>query len=235
MAPTNSQPDYTAIRQKNLQRLSQWGFSVSSSLPHGPRDDSAALRPIEQIAKRLWALDALFLYVSVPGKTMPTKTIRESVARNGLSDHLTDEENAILNTRWRWLARRNQVHSIGWRLENMLSLAWILGFDVPPSTQGEMLDGEPLQRMICEFIGDLDQDFGNWVNSRSPQSEVDVVDKEDLFYCAHNAVRSAQLGEDTVPDTFHPIVNGGVVHERRHALTWAVSPGVHWDETDLST
>jgi hypothetical protein len=34
---------------------------------------------------------------------------------------------------------------------------------------------------------------------------------------------------------FHPVFDGGVVHERRHALTWALSPGVSWDETDLST
>jgi hypothetical protein len=48
----------------------------------------------------------------------------------------------------------------------------------------------------------------------------------------HNAVRSAQLGEDTVPEGFHPIANGGVIHERRHALTWAISPGVSWEKTE---
>ena len=61
---------------------------------------------------------------------------------------------------------------------------------------------------------------------------------EDLFYCVHNAVRSAQLAmheenDDAVgivPEGFDPIANGGVIHERRHALTWALSPGVDWDE-----
>lgn len=52
---------------------------------------------------------------------------------------------------------------------------------------------------------------------------------KDLFYCAHNAVRSAQLGHDTVPPGFHAVVDGGVVHERRHALTWALSLGVAWE------
>ena len=58
---------------------------------------------------------------------------------------------------------------------------------------------------------------------------------EDLFYCAHDAVRSAQLGGATVPIGFHPIDDGGGIHERRHALTWALSPGTDWDDTDLST
>ena len=64
----------------------------------------------------------------------------------------------------------------------------------------------------------------------------DIIALEDLFYCAHNAVRSAQTGEaGTVPSGFHPVNNGGVVHERRHGLTWLISAGVAWDDTDLST
>lgn len=61
------------------------------------------------------------------------------------------------------------------------------------------------------------------------------IDRIGRFYCCHNAVRSAQLGGKTVPDGFHPVMNGGVIHERRHALTWCLSPGVAWDDTDLST
>ncbi|MEY3241707.1 MAG: hypothetical protein RIR11_3146 [Bacteroidota bacterium] len=56
-----------------------------------------------------------------------------------------------------------------------------------------------------------------------------------LFYCLHNAIRSAQCGDDTVPPGFDPISNGGVIHERRHSLTWMLSKGIEWDDTDLST
>lgn len=41
---------------------------------------------------------------------------------------------------------------------------------------------------------------------------------EYKFYCAHNAVRSAQLGRATVPAGFDTVTHGGTVHERRHAL-----------------
>ena len=58
---------------------------------------------------------------------------------------------------------------------------------------------------------------------------------EDLFYCAHHAVRSAQLGRATVPEGFHPMIDGGVIHERRHALSWMVGGDVSWDETHLGT
>lgn len=31
------------------------------------------------------------------------------------------------------------------------------------------------------------------------------------------------------------VFDGGAIHERRHALTWAISDGVSWDDTDLTT
>lgn len=234
MTQSYLEPDYQSIRQENLELLEKQGFKVAGWLLLGSPEDSTGLRPIEQIAKRLWALDAVFLYVSIPGKVIRSKTIRECIRCNDLLRHAVEEERQMLS-QWRWLSRRKHVYTIGWRLENMLSLAWILGFDVAPSVDGEMLDGKPLSRMIYEFVGNLDQGFDEWLNACSPRSELEVIAKEDLFYCAHNAVRSAQLGESTLPSHFHPIANGGVIHERRHALTWAVSPGIDWDETDLST
>ena len=40
--------------------------------------------------------------------------------------------------------------------------------------------------------------------------------------------RSAQLGAPTAPKGFDPVVGTGVIHERRHSLTWAISPDVSW-------
>lgn len=78
-------------------------------------------------------------------------------------------------------------------------------------------------------------EFADFMSSLDVRSVAEVVALEDLFYCAHNAVRSAQLGHNTVPEGFHPVRDGGVIHERRHALTWCLESGVSWDETDLST
>ena len=93
---------------------------------------------------------------------------------------LTPEERKI-HAMPRAKARAIHQGTIGWRLENMWPLAWILGFDLAPPASG------------------------------------------------------AQLGGKTVPKGFHPIAGTGVIHERRHALTWATSPRVKWDDTDLST
>ena len=124
------------------------------------------------------------------------------------------------------LAREKYLDSIGWQMENMWALAWVLGFDTEPALSGQ-LQGDLARRLIFRFSDPK--------NPKEIRDLADVVQKEDLFYCAHNAVRSAQNGGDTVPDGFHSMADGGGIHERRHALTWCLSPGVSWDETDLST
>lgn len=120
-------------------------------------------------------------------------------------------------------------------MENMWALAWVLGFDpAPPFFQGQ-LPNDIKDRMIFEFLPFLDVRISNFVETRRPRSPDEVGELEDVYYCTHNAVRSAQMGEDTVPQEFHPIRDGGATHERRHALTWSLSPGTDWDDTDLST
>ena len=193
-----------------------------------------ALQLERQIAGRLLALNALFLFVSAPEDIAKTDRIHAFVDRNSLLDHLTSDERVILS-----LPRddANLTHSanIGWRLENMWALAWILGFNpAPPFFQGQ-IPNEITRQMIVEFLPDLDSTIYHFLENIHSRTAEEAGQQEDLYYCAHNAVRSAQMGEDSVPHSFHPIRDGGVVHERRHALTWSMSPSTPWNDTDLST
>ncbi len=106
----------------------------------------------------------------------------------------------------------------------------MLGFEEEPPVDQGMIREETI-RALFDFVPSFDQTLDDWLAGCTlrPDAEVDAL--EDLFYCAHDAVRSAQLGGDTVPPGFHPIADGGVLHERGHASTWALSPGVAWDDT----
>lgn len=97
------------------------------------------------------------------------------------------------------------------------------------------MTGEQMQEILVNHTCPLEEKLEEWIAQKETVSEEKLMEKEDLFYCLHNAVRSAQLGGETVPDGFHPVGNGGVIHERRHSLTWMLSKGVDWEETDLST
>jgi len=228
------EPARVAMRERHYVTLAEHGFRCARWLPlhrNAIREDR--LRPLEEMAGRLFALNALFLWVVAGEENASSARLFAFVDRNGLRSHLTEEENAILALA-RDAARREHADTIGWRLENMWPLAWILGFDpAPPFFEGQ-IPQEVVERMIDEFLPNFDgvlADFG----SAKCRAASEVGELEDLYYCAHNAVRSAQLGEETVPEWFHPVEHGGAIHERRQSLTWALSPGVAWDETDVST
>lgn len=228
-------PKRVAHRELIYRMLAERGFRCSKWLPlYRSEQHKNTLRPHEEIAGRLLALNALFLWVVAPEEAVVTERLRTFVNRNAIETHLTPDERAILSLA-RTEANISHADTIGWRLENMWALAWILGFDpAPPFFQGQ-LPNDIKDRMIVEFLPFLDVRISNFVETRRPRSPDEVGELEDVYYCTHNAVRSAQMGEDTVPQEFHPIRDGGATHERRHALTWSLSPGTDWDDTDLST
>lgn len=199
---------FNAVRARNVEKLRALGFVVAPSLP---TKRARTMKSARAIAARFEALRALFLWVA------SSKPMR----RANVAGALTPSEKKTYA-----LARKDArafVDTIGWRLENMWPLAWIVGFDEEPRASGDMIDASAIRSMLA-FEPE----------KRIARAEDLVFAMEDLFYCAHNAARSAQLGGKTVPRGFDPIAGTGVIHERRHALTWATSRAA-WDETDLST
>ena len=219
------------VRQRNLEELAKAGFVAAKSLPLS-RAALSSRRPAYDIAARLYALDALVCFVADP-KT-PTERVMRYFDNGHLLDHLTDDERALVDAAHRDEMHRQHVDTIGWRLENMWGLAWVLGYTVPPALTGQM-PGDAIQEMVFRWLPGLDTTPEALLERGQIRSDADVAALEDFFYCAHNAVRSAQLGHPTVPPGFHPVGDGGCVHERRHALTWCMSPSTSWDDTDLST
>jgi hypothetical protein len=207
------------VRSKNLSHLNSLGFEVALSLPL--RSGLSGFRPKEDIVARLGALEVLYTWVSRPGVSLEPNTLAM------FRDWLTPDEQEILNLR-RTEATDQFENTIGWKLENMWPLAWVLGFEHTPEVNGDEITSRTRDLILNHFMPAFATKFE--LRSRDEPTEL-----EDLFYCAHNAARSAQLGGDTVPEDFDPVFHGGVIHERRHALTWCLSKNDSWEETDLST
>lgn len=221
-------PWMTDLRLNNISVCLNAGFRPSNSLP---TEFDRQLRPSIEIAKRLNAIKALVLWLMIPEENLESDKILNFIERNDLKDFMSEDEKEILNVSRDDEQARN---AIGWKFENAWSLAWFFGYAEPEIT-GQMMSGEQMQEILQNFSCPLDGNIEDWIKDKQTLSENELLQKEDLFYCLHNAVRSAQLGSDTVPNGFDPMGNGGVIHERRHSLTWMLSKGVNWDETDLST
>ncbi|WP_282112800.1 DUF4272 domain-containing protein [Maribacter stanieri] len=218
----------TDLRRNNLAISAAAGFAPVRSLP---TELGRSLRPSLEIANRLHAIKALVLWLMVPPENLSDERILDFIQRNGLTDAMTEEETSILN-----VARDDEQarNAIGWKFENAWPLAWYFGYK-EPDLSGQMMTGEQMQEILSDFTCPLDENIADWIKNQETVSEEKLMQKEDLFYCLHNAVRSAQMGSDTVPNGFDPMGNGGVIHERRHSLTFMVSNGDSWENTDLST
>lgn len=221
------------IRNENLDFLRQLGFKPADWLPL-PYPDTE-VRPERDVAMRLLALDAAFSWVTYPLEEADgTGRLRDYIKRNALHDWFSKDELEIIS-KSREEAHADFVDTIGWKLENMWALAWALGFTPAPGFESSQIEEEVIESLYFDFLPGLDGGVDDLLAKCSFRDASEIVKLEDRFYCGHNAVRSAQLGEATVPDGFHPVIHGGAIHERRHALTWILSPDDSWDETDLST
>lgn len=220
-------------RARSRAALHADGFRFSEALPttHHRAGIGGEVRPVEEIARRLMAVHALNLWVLA--RDMPDERVLGYIDRNELRRAMSADEHAMLTDRE--VAAQQHGHRMGWSQENMWSLAWALGFDVTPTPTSPLIDDAVVGPML-DFLPSTDGTLDAFLQRVTPRREAEILDREDLFYCAHNAVRSAQVGDpSTVPEGFHPVMNGGAVHERRHALTWMISPGIAWEDTDLST
>ena len=221
-----------ALRARVFAELESLGFRPTKSLPLP--DVNLPIRPAVEIAARLMALDALCTWVAFPEKAAASERVEKYVDRNQLREWLTDDESEIVSLP-RAEAHQAHVDNIGWKLENMWPLAWALGFDREPTIEASQVGEDVTRPIIYEFLPGLDGTVAKLLAKAAPRTAAEVIALEYRFYCAHNAVRSAQLGGNTVPEGFHPVIHGGAVHERRHSLSWCIAPEVTWDETDLST
>lgn len=221
-------PGMTDMRLKTVSICIDAGYKPSRSLP---TSWDRQLRPALDIAGRLHAIKALVIWLMVPPENVSSDMILNFVDQNNLRDFMTEDELVILTS-----SRDDQElrNAIGWKFENAWPLAWYFGYETPEIT-GSMMSGEQMQDILVNYTCSLDGHIVEWCTTQNIVSEETLIEKEDLFYCLHNAVRSAQLGRDTVPQGFDPIGNGGVIHERRHSLTWMLSKDIKWEETDLST
>ncbi|MDR3621269.1 MAG: DUF4272 domain-containing protein [Paludisphaera borealis] len=221
-----------ALRVKVFADLEAVGFRPAKSLPDP--DLGQSIRPPDEIAARLLALDSVFTWAAFSEVDVASDRIEDYIDRNGLRDWLAEDERAIVALP-RTEAHESHADTVGWRLENMWALAWVLGFDPEPTIEANQIGDDVVQAVIYDFLPGLGGTVDALLAKARPRSIEDVIALEYRFYCAHNAVRSAQLGRKTVPKGFHPVVHGGAIHERRHALSWCLAPGVDWDDVDLST
>jgi len=235
-------PSPQELRDANIKFLNSSGFKPATWMPlpiaagtppEGAGYAGGTMRPEVEIANRFLCHCAVFAWGSAPSKF--EQPISRFMATNNLREQMTEEELEIVN-----LPKDESAEKfapiVGWRLENMWSLAWILGAAGEPSAITGQLPEETSGALMSLFLPEFEITEESLLAQGQTQPIERIIQMEDLFYLAHNAVRAGQTGHpEQLPDGFDPVGDGGAIHERRHSLTWSLSPGTKWNETDLST
>lgn len=234
-APEKKDDDGEARRARSLARLAALELIPPKTLPTSAKRPGVAgtLRPLHEVAGRAMALKALYAWSAMDEAEVPAATITEYVKRSGLKRYLNPTEVGIL-AKQRGAARLGHRDEAQWRLENLWALCWILGADPEPPLTGGLMTQAQRDALLGSFLPGWDGDLKGFVGTaQSVRETTAVVELEDAYYCAHAAARASSMGQG-VPATFDPTIDGGAIHERRHALSWSLSPGVPWDQTDLT-
>jgi hypothetical protein len=223
--------DHKAVRAAHVKKLAALGFRVSPGLPldHG----SAVTLDPGRTARRLLTLKLLFGYVAMPTQALTTERIQASISTNKLGSHFTKSERQIMTTK-REDAQATHMDAIGWRLENMVALAWIFGSEILPAIGLEMCGGELCKKLLFEDSPGVDGKIDEWAAKRTCRDVDAVVAMEDFYYCWHNAARNIRFSGSPNPTQLDPTVLVGLIQERRHALTFSIS-ATSWDDTELGT
>ena len=156
-------------------------------------------RPANEIAARLSALAGLFCYVAAPVDHMPVAGLRVALEDQGVGFALSGAERQIMDVP-RALAHATHDDSISWKTENMWPLAWVLGFEPAPCIECRQLSADEINRPL-DYAPGAGVTATTFLSAQTMRPAAGIVAMEDLFYCAHNAVRSAQLGSPTVRQT----------------------------------
>jgi hypothetical protein len=209
------------FRARHLEILGNLDIQPAVWMPLAHERNLRILRPLDQIARRLMAAYAAHSWVNLPERTLTSNDLHRYVEVNQLRPWLSKPESFWLETP-RNTAEKFAENS-GSLNEHLWSLAWILGFEIAPFPFGEEADPEILAPIRKEILQDFGRNVGSLLQWSNPRRVEEVITLEDLLYCSHCAL-SGQAAEDAI----------AVIQERRHPLTWALSPGIVWDEIDLT-
>ncbi len=210
------------IRQIHLKRLSEIGMKAADWMPTAEQRLANQLRPKAEIVKRLMASFVTTAWVCAPPEVISSEQVKGYLSTNGLG------AKAFSGKEISWIKsdRANVgqfVSEAGWIMENIWSLAWLLSFSPTPNVSAQQVGSEVLGPIRDKLLDGLEKSFDQLMAETKLRRVETVIALEDLLYCAHNSVRTSK------------VAHGGLMHERRQPLTWALSPGVAWDETDVST
>ena len=211
-----------ARKAANEAVLQELGIGVNPQLPMLDDDDEVTLRTEEQVWRRLVALWGVVSTAMLRQNSF----FKEYFASEERRSMLSNDEAAFLFTD---TPAEEDIIRFSWRLEGLVFLAWCaglvdeLGLPAAPSSAEAILPLYP-------------HDLAEASTLRAAirlRGKAEILDRADLLYRLHWAVRDAKLKGSAPPAGINP----GVVLEWHHAVNWMIRDGEQddWDAVSTDT
>lgn len=176
-----------SIRTANIKYLNEHGFYPAEWLPLPTLGRAGEegfpggiLRPASEIATRLLCHAAVFAWGSAPPAF--TDKIVRFIERNDLNANFTPTECEIVAMD-KAEAFDKHSFSVGWRLENMWSLAWGLGITPEPLAVSGQITDDVSGILMEVFLPEFETLVGELVDSAEVADAEDVVRVHDVSQC----------------------------------------------------
>ena len=219
-----------ARKTANEGVLRERGIAVNPQLPMIEDDDQVTLRTEDEVWRRLVAL------WGVVGTAMLRKNafFKEYFGAEARRSMLSNDEAAFL---FNDAPAEEDLIRFSWRLEGLVFLAWCAGLVDELGDELENGAGLPVAPSSAEAILPLyPHDLADATTLRAAlrlRGKAEILDRADLLYRLHWAVRDAQLNGGEPPAGINP----GVVLEWHHAANWMIRDGDEddWDAVSTDT
>lgn len=218
--------ELAVIRSQSLAAITQLGLELTPTAPSLPT--ALRLRSIEEIAARLLGLGAVFSWVSTSESLVPRTAILRAINSRDLERFISREEREVLAL-GRSEASQNFSRTIGWKLEYMWPLAWVLGFDVEPTVDVKHIDASTSRQIVHQFLQNMQHSVESLTDRSSLRSNQQVLGLYDLLLCAQHSIEENGWAVSNQTTLDQRQRQAKVVYQRRMALLWCLSPGLAWD------
>jgi len=205
------------IKTDNDNLIASKGYRFNNWLP---LLENPKLRTIKEIKGRMSVMNAI---INIAFEA-PTYIIKEWIENQNLTQYLSDSEKEILGIENEDLTQL-QINTLLWYLEALWALMWLT--NMIEELEAEKFVGDEM----AELLPNLEQDESNEKldNLQVLQSEIEIYKMLDYYYRLHwYCVDERIKGQE-------PLLNEGVIYERRKALEWAFNRKYDWDEVEMST
>lgn len=203
-------------------KLKARNIAVNEHLPLIESEDEIKLRSPEELLRRLIALWAVVDKVFLREQSETPAYI----VTNGMQAWLSGVELKFLQAEQP--SERDAIH-FSWQLEALYFVAWCAGL----LESGELPTEESSVKPMLHLFPSGAEVPERLRGAIKPRGKAEVLDRADLLYRLHWAVRDAKLTGVPAPEG----IDGGVVQEWHRAVNWMIGYGEEddWDQVGTDT